>query len=69
MGAALNTSALVVFSDGQDSSTALAWALDRYEVVETVGFTYGQRHFTEIAQRPIIRDMLRNLSPGWATRT
>jgi len=38
------SNALVLFSGGQDSATALAWALNRFEYVETVGFTYGQRH-------------------------
>ncbi|PJI53254.1 7-cyano-7-deazaguanine synthase, partial [Methylobacterium radiotolerans] len=36
--------ALVLFSGGQDSATCLAWALDRFDHVETLGFDYGQRH-------------------------
>lgn len=52
------SSALVLFSGGQDSTVCLAWALDRYEHVETIGFTYGQRHAVELAQRPIIRSKL-----------
>jgi 7-cyano-7-deazaguanine synthase len=43
----LNTEkALVLFSGGQDSTTCLAWALNTFEVVETVGFDYGQKHRT-----------------------
>ncbi len=50
--------ALVLFSGGQDSTTCLAWALDRYETVETVGFDYGQRHHIELAGRPRLRAAL-----------
>ncbi len=38
------SSALVLFSGGQDSTVCLAWALSRFARVETVGFDYGQRH-------------------------
>ncbi|HWA90899.1 MAG TPA: 7-cyano-7-deazaguanine synthase QueC [Rhizomicrobium sp.] len=48
------SSALVLFSGGQDSTTCLAWALARFERVETVGFDYGQRHAAELAARPRI---------------
>ena len=41
-------SALVLFSGGQDSATCLAWALERYQHVETIGFDYGQRHRLEL---------------------
>lgn len=69
MGGSLNASAaLVSFSGGQDSTTVLAWALDRYERVETVGFRYGQKHFVELAQRPIIRTALARLNPDWGVR-
>jgi 7-cyano-7-deazaguanine synthase len=54
-------SALVLFSGGQDSTVCLAWALDRYERVETIGFHYGQRHDVELAQREIIRSKLARL--------
>jgi 7-cyano-7-deazaguanine synthase len=50
--------ALVLFSGGQDSATCLAWALRRYEYVETIGFRYGQRHMIEMASREPVRDAL-----------
>ena len=40
--------ALVLFSGGQDSTVCLAWALERYARVETIGFDYGQRHRREL---------------------
>lgn len=46
--------ALVLFSGGQDSAVALAWALDRYQHVETIGFDYGQAHYVELEQRAVI---------------
>ena len=48
----MTTSALVLFSGGQDSTTCLAWALGRFDRVETVGFDYGQRHRSELDARP-----------------
>ena len=66
---ALNPSAaLVLFSGGQDSTTALAWALEQYDVVETVGFRYGQKHFVELDRRPIIRSAMSDLMPAWRRR-
>ncbi|HWA39224.1 MAG TPA: 7-cyano-7-deazaguanine synthase QueC [Burkholderiales bacterium] len=50
----MQRSALVLFSGGQDSTTCLAWALARYERVETIGFDYGQRHRIELDVRPKI---------------
>src|SRR5258706_5138923 len=58
----IGNAALVLFSGGQDSTTCLAWALDRFERVESVGFDYGQRHAVELAARPIILETLRRLS-------
>lgn len=60
--------ALVLFSGGQDSTTCLAWALDRYARVETVGFSYGQRHAVEMEVRPRVLDALRAGFPVWAGR-
>jgi 7-cyano-7-deazaguanine synthase len=62
------SSALVLFSAGQDSTTCLAWALDRFDRVETVGFDYGQRHSVELTQRPLVLEALRGRFPDWATR-
>ena len=59
------SSALVMFSGGQDSATCLAWALDRYDVVETVGFDYGQRHKVELECRNVFIDELRTNFPAW----
>jgi 7-cyano-7-deazaguanine synthase len=58
----MKTRALVLFSGGQDSTTCLAWALNRYEHVETVGFHYGQRHAVELDCRSKIREGLRSIS-------
>jgi 7-cyano-7-deazaguanine synthase len=63
-----HTRALVLFSGGQDSTTCLAWALDRFAHVETVGFDYGQRHAIELAQRPRLLDALRAGFPQWSAR-
>lgn len=63
-----NTSALVLFSGGQDSATCLAWALDRYEKVETIGFSYGQRHSIELTCREVFLDKLKNKFPKWSTK-
>ena len=51
--------ALVLFSGGQDSATCLAWALDRFERVETIGFDYGQRHRVELDARSVVLDRIR----------
>src|SRR5579875_3526737 len=56
--------ALVLFSGGQDSTTCLAWALARYERVETVGFDYGQRHRAELDGREALRTGILALG-GW----
>lgn len=61
----MSKKALVLFSGGQDSTTCLACALERYEHVETVGFDYNQRHRIELDQRATIRDALLRDFPGW----
>jgi len=60
--------AIVLFSGGQDSTTCLAWALDRFSAVETIGFDYGQRHKVELACRLVILGEFRRLFPAWAAR-
>lgn len=60
--------ALVLFSGGQDSTVALAWALQRFSGVETVGFDYGQRHRVELACREVVRSKLPGLAPAYAER-
>jgi 7-cyano-7-deazaguanine synthase len=60
-----SSSALVLFSGGQDSATCLAWALDRFDHVETIGFDYGQRHRVELTCRATIRDRFVTLNPAW----
>lgn len=61
------SSALVLFSGGQDSATCLAWALERYERVETVGFDYGQRHQVEMIARLKVREALALSHSGSST--
>jgi 7-cyano-7-deazaguanine synthase len=58
--------ALVLFSGGQDSTVCLAWALERYERVETIGFDYGQRHRIELECREQVRAEVRRQFPQWA---
>ena len=60
--------ALVLFSGGQDSTVCLAWALQRFAQVETIGFSYGQRHEIELTCRQKVRDELRAQFPKWGKR-
>lgn len=60
--------AIVLFSGGQDSSVCLAWALDRFSAVETIGFDYRQRHSVELDVRPVVREKMRRLKPEWGER-
>ena len=67
-GAAEGEGALVLFSGGQDSATCLAWALDRFAHVETLGFDYGQRHRIELDCRARLRAGVVALNPACAPR-
>jgi 7-cyano-7-deazaguanine synthase len=60
--------ALVLFSGGQDSTTCLAWALQRFSHVETIGFDYRQRHAVELECRPKIREELARRFSQWNKR-
>src|SRR5438477_13136619 len=60
--------ALVLFSGGQDSTTCLAWALDRFERVEMLGFAYGQRHAIELDCRDRLLSRIRAAYPDWAAK-
>jgi 7-cyano-7-deazaguanine synthase len=64
----MHTTALVLFSGGQDSATCLAYALDKYERVETIAFDYGQRHRIELDARVQVLQALRAQFPGWARK-
>ena len=64
----MTNSALVLFSGGQDSTTCLAWALNRYDHVETLGFDYRQRHAIELTMRPQLLDNLRTMRSDWKSK-
>jgi 7-cyano-7-deazaguanine synthase len=63
-----NSSALVLFSGGQDSATCLTWALSRFSRVETIGFNYGQRHSVELECRTKFIDKLKSNFPEWSAK-
>ncbi len=58
----------MLFSGGQDSTTCLAWALERYRRVETVAFDYRQRHRIELDCRLVVLSQLRAHFPQWLSR-
>ena len=60
--------ALVLFTGGQDSTTCLAWALDRFAHVETIGFDHAQRHVAELESRLHVRSQLHLRFAPWAER-
>jgi 7-cyano-7-deazaguanine synthase len=63
-----DNSAIVMFSGGQDSTTCLAWALERFERVETVAFDYRQRHRIELDARLTVLEEVKRRFPHWAAR-
>src|SRR5260370_5757608 len=60
--------ALVLFSGGQDSTTCLAWALQRFAHVEMIGFSYGQRHAIELACRDRLLTGIKAVRPDCAAK-
>lgn len=54
----MEKSALVTLSGGQDSTTILGWAKDKFKYIETITFDYGQKHKIEIKQAKKIADIL-----------
>ena len=60
--------ALVLFSGGQDSTTCLAYALENFDHVETIGFDYGQRHRIELDQRGKLRSAIVKIRAAWLRR-
>jgi 7-cyano-7-deazaguanine synthase len=64
----MNNKALVLFSGGQDSTTCLAYALNKYDYVETIGFNYGQRHAVELTCRSTILNSVRESYPDWGKK-
>jgi 7-cyano-7-deazaguanine synthase len=61
----MNKKALVLFSGGQDSTVCLAWALAKFDQVETIGFDYGQRHRIELECRLNVLERIREQFPEW----
>ena len=64
----MHTTALVLFSGGQDSTTCLAQALSKYDRVETVAFDYGQRHIVELQARLNVLREIKAQFPQWASK-
>jgi len=64
----MHTSALVLFSGGQDSTTCLAYALSRYDRVETIAFDYRQRHAIELKARLEVLKIIRSEFAHWGKK-
>lgn len=64
----MTETAIVLFSGGQDSTTCLAWALTRFDRVETIGFDYGQTHIVEMDCRQNILRKIGHLQSDWQVR-
>jgi 7-cyano-7-deazaguanine synthase len=60
--------ALVLFSGGQDSTTCLMWALEKFDEVYTVGFEYGQKHSVEMECRQKILQSIESIKPNWKNK-
>ena len=58
----VNRTAMLLFSGGQDSATCLIWAVNNFDAVETIGFSYGQRHAVELDCR---KDFLSNFKAAY----
>lgn len=68
MNANNNARSMVLFSGGQDSATCLAWALNNFGYVETIGFNYGQAHAIELSVREDFLKFIREIFPNWAKK-
>ena len=60
--------AIVLFSGGQDSTTCLAWALNRFAQVQTLAFDYRQRHGVELKCRERLLAQFQSLFPAWGDK-
>ena len=60
--------ALVLFSGGQDSAVCLAWALERYNFVYTIGFNYNQRHGVKLKCRKIFLEQMTKSFSKWSSK-
>ena len=58
---------MVLFSGGQDSTACLAYALDKFAHVETLGFDYGQTHKIELDCRHALRTEIAKLN-DWGAK-